>query len=146
MATALPGQDVPAAAPAVGAGPLALGSGQRVRVTTDLFDAEIDTVGGDLRRVGLRTYPDSVQQPDQPFQLLRDSGAEIFIAQSGLVALNNTPAPNHYAPFTPEHSEYRLADGQAVSYTHLDVYKRQIPDRLSTRRGSRAILQSVAIK
>ncbi|WP_081756307.1 membrane protein insertase YidC [Candidatus Contendibacter odensensis] len=120
VATALPGQDVPAAAPAVGAGPLALGSGQRVRVTTDLFDAEIDTVGGDLRRVGLRTYPDSVQQPDQPFQLLRDSGAEIFIAQSGLVALNNTPAPNHYAPFTPEHSEYRLADGQDTLEVRLN--------------------------
>ncbi|MCC9000630.1 MAG: membrane protein insertase YidC [Candidatus Contendobacter sp.] len=120
MSTAIPGQDVPTAAPAVGAGPLALGSGQRVRVTTDLFDAEIDTIGGDLRRVGLRTYPDSVQQPDQPFQLLRDSGAEIFIAQSGLVALNNAPAPNHYAPFTPEHSEYRLAEGQDTLEVRLN--------------------------
>ena len=120
MSAAIPGQDVPTAAPAVGAGPLALGSGQRVRVTTDLFDAEIDTIGGDLRRVGLRTYPDSVQQPDQPFQLLRDSGAEIFIAQSGLVALNNAPAPNHYAPFTPEHSEYRLAEGQDTLEVRLN--------------------------
>ena len=61
-------------------GPQALG-GQR-RVVTDMFEAEIDTLGGDLRRVGLRTYPESVQQPDQPFQLLKDSGADIFIAQS----------------------------------------------------------------
>ena len=120
MPAALPGQDVPTAAPTVGAGPQALGSGQRVRVTTDLFDAEIDTIGGDLRRVGLRTYPDSVQQPDQPFQLLRDSGAEIFIAQSGLVALNNAPAPNHYALFIPEHSEYRLAEGQDTLEVRLN--------------------------
>jgi putative membrane protein insertion efficiency factor len=84
-----PGQDVPTTGPVVGGGMQALSSGQRVRIMTDLFDAEIDTVGGDLRRVGLRTYPESVQQPDQPFQLLRDNSAEIFIAQSGLVAMND---------------------------------------------------------
>jgi YidC/Oxa1 family membrane protein insertase len=77
-----------------------------------VFEAEIDTTGGDLRRVGLRTYPDSVKQPDQPFQLLKDSGPDLFIAQSGLVALNEGPAPNHYAVFTAEQEEYRLADGQ----------------------------------
>ena len=139
MSAAIPGQDVPTAAPTVGAGPLALGSGQRVRVTTDLFDAEIDTVGGDLRRVGLRTYPESVQQPDQPFQLLRDSGAEIFIAQSGLVALNNAPAPNHYALFTPEHSEYRLAEGQdtlEVRLNWVDPTGLKVVKTYTFRRGS----------
>ena len=107
-----PGQDVPTAAPIANVGLQALGSGQRVRVSTDLFEAEIDTVGGDLRQVGLRTYPESIQQRDQPFLLLKDRGAEIFIAQSGLLARNNEPAPNHYAPFTADQSEYRLADGQ----------------------------------
>jgi YidC/Oxa1 family membrane protein insertase len=111
---AVPGQDVPTPAPGAGAAPAreALGGGQRVRVVTDVFEAEIDTQGGDLRRVGLRTYPESVQQPNQPFQLLKDSGADIFIAQSGLVALNNGPAPNHYAQFVAGQTEYRLADGQ----------------------------------
>ncbi|HHW77329.1 MAG TPA: membrane protein insertase YidC [Xanthomonadaceae bacterium] len=118
-----PGQDVPIAPPPVagaGQGPQALGGGQRVRVITDLFEIEIDTVGGDLRRAGLRTYPESVQQPDQPFQLLKDNGAEIFIAQSGLVALNDGPAPTHYATFVPEQSEYRLADGQDTLEVRLN--------------------------
>jgi len=107
------GQDVPAAvATASSAGPQTLSGGQRVRVITDLLEAEIDTVGGDLRQVGLRTYPDSVRQRDQPFLLLKDSGTDLFIAQSGLVALNDGPAPNHYALFTPEQTEYRLTDGQ----------------------------------
>ncbi|HAO33036.1 MAG TPA: membrane protein insertase YidC [Candidatus Competibacter sp.] len=110
----VPGQDVPTAAPGAVAipGAQALGGGRRIAVTTDVLEAEIDTVGGDLRRVGLRTYPDSVQRPDQPFQLLQDSGPNLFIAQSGLVALNDGPAPNHYANFAPEQTEYRLADGQ----------------------------------
>ena len=97
-------------APASGGGPQTLSGGQRVRVVTDLFEAEIDTVGGDLRQVGLRTYPDSVRQRNQPFLLLKDSGPDLFIAQSGLVALNDGPAPNHYAPLIPEQMEYRLAD------------------------------------
>ncbi len=115
-----PGQDVPAVATAPGAGLQALSGGQRVRVTTDLFEAEIDTVGGDLRQVGLRTYPDSVRQRDQPFLLLKDSGPDLFIAQSGLVALNDGPAPNHYAPFVPEQTEYRLADGQDTLEVRLN--------------------------
>jgi YidC/Oxa1 family membrane protein insertase len=111
--TVTSGQDVPAAvATASSAGPQTLSGGQRVRVITDLLEAEIDTVGGDLRQVGLRTYPDSVRQRDQPFLLLKDSSTDLFIAQSGLVALNDGPAPNHYALFTPEQTEYRLADGQ----------------------------------
>jgi YidC/Oxa1 family membrane protein insertase len=109
-----PGQDVPTAAPAGAARalkPSAAANG--CRSTTDLFEAiEIDTLGGDLRRAGLRTYPESVQQPDQPFAVAEGYGAEIFIAQSGLLALNNGPAPNHYARFAPEQTEYRLADGQ----------------------------------
>jgi YidC/Oxa1 family membrane protein insertase len=104
-------------------GPQALSGGQRVRVITDLLEAEIDTVGGDLRQVGLRTYPDSVRQRDQPFLLLKDSSTDLFIAQSGLVALNDGPAPNHYALFTPEQTEYRLADGQDKLEVRLNLVR-----------------------
>ncbi len=118
----VPGQDIPTGAPVAGAlpGSQALGGGQRVHVTTDLFEIEIDTVGGDLRQAGLRTYPDSVQRPDQPFLLLKDTGPDLFIAQSGLVASNNGPAPNHYATFIPERAEYRLADGQDTLEVRLN--------------------------
>ncbi|HRY16871.1 MAG TPA: membrane protein insertase YidC [Candidatus Competibacteraceae bacterium] len=117
---ATPGQDVPTVGPVPGTVSQALGSGSRVKVTTDLFEAEVDTVGGDLRRVGLRTYPESVQQLNQPFQLLKDSGPDLFIAQSGLVALNDGSAPNHYASFTAEQNEYRLADGQDTLEVRLN--------------------------
>lgn len=111
---AIPGQDVPTVGPTAAASPGATlpGGGQRVRVVTDVFDIEIDTIGGDLRQAGLRTYPVSAKQPDQPFRLLQDSGPDLFIAQSGLVASGDAPAPNHYAAFVAEQNEYRLADGQ----------------------------------
>lgn len=87
------------------------GRGQRVRVVTDVFEIEIDPTGGDLRHVGLRTYPQSVERQDEPFVLMRDRGPEIFIAQSGLLSTTGE-APNHYAQFVPEQTEYRLRAGQ----------------------------------
>jgi len=107
-----PAKDIPSQAPtgAVPA-PTALESGQRIKVVTDIYEAEIDTIGGDLRRLGLRTYPESLQQPNQPFQLLDDSKTLFFIVQSGLGS-SEAPAPNHYARFVSEQTEYRLQDGQ----------------------------------
>ena len=115
-----PGADVPIAAPGIAPGTQPLSGGKRVHVVTDVFEAEIDTQGGDLRRVGLRTYPESVQQRDHPFQLLKDNGPDIFIAQSGLLALNDAPAPNHYAQFSVAQDEYRLADGQDTLNVQLN--------------------------
>ncbi|HXH03997.1 MAG TPA: membrane protein insertase YidC [Candidatus Competibacteraceae bacterium] len=108
---ALPAPPAPAgAAPAQAAAP---SSAKRVRVVTDVFEAEIDAIGGDLRRVGLRTYPESLERKDQPFVLMKDSGPELFFAQTGLLS-STSPAPNHLAEFTPLASEYRLPEGQDV--------------------------------
>lgn len=105
-------QDVPNVATPADSKPLEpLRSTQRVRVVTDLFEAEIDTTGGDLRHVGLRTYPKSIEQKDEPFVLLQDNRTELFIAQSGLIS-DSGAAPNHYAQFVPEQTEYRLQEGQ----------------------------------
>lgn len=104
----VPDSLTPRTAPAAETG---LGSGQRVRVVTDVFEAEIDTIGGDLRYIGLPTYPESLQRQDDPFTLLQDSGAEVFIFQSGLLS-NMGAAPNHYDRFVPEQTEYRLQDDQ----------------------------------
>ncbi len=108
----VPSQDVPSApTPSATQAPgPALSSGQRIRVITDLFEAEIDTLGGDLRHVGLRTYSESLQQKDKPFSVLQDHRAELFIIQSGLVS-DTGPAPNHYVRYVPEQTEYRLKAG-----------------------------------
>ena len=100
----------------------ALSSGRRIRVITDVFEAEIDTVGGDLRHVGLVTYPESLEHEDQPFTLLNDSRSHLFIAQSGLLSSDNL-APNHFAEYTSEREEYRLPAGEdtldvVLTWTH----------------------------
>jgi YidC/Oxa1 family membrane protein insertase len=88
-----------------------LDKGERIHVQTDVFLAVIDTRGGDLRDVKFPRYPVSVDHPDQPFQLLNDDTAKIFVAQSGL--LSSTVAPDHHAQYRAAHQEYKLADGAA---------------------------------
>lgn len=91
--------------------------GQRIHVVTDVLDIEIDTLGGDVRRVDLPTYPVSLKTPDQPVRLL-DDVSELYIAQSGLVHNKvdgekvKGRAPDHYALYQTAQTEYRLGAGQ----------------------------------
>ncbi|MGE0372083.1 MAG: membrane protein insertase YidC [Gammaproteobacteria bacterium] len=130
----VPEAGTPAAVPPA---PRAFQRAQRVHVVTDLLAVELDTTGGDLREVALLGYPVSTEKRDEPFRLMRDEGARVFIAQSGLIS--QQPAPDHYAVFTAEATEYRLqgdelrvplrwtgADGISVTKTyvfHRDSYQ-----------------------
>jgi len=108
-----PGEDRPpapegAAAQQRSAG--ALARGDRVRVRTDVLAAEIDTVGGDLRRVELLRYPVSLDRPEEPFRLLDDEPGRVFVAQTGVLARTG-PSPDHHARFRPEGERYALSEG-----------------------------------
>jgi YidC/Oxa1 family membrane protein insertase len=85
-----------------------LPSQQKVFVETDVFKLEIDTVGGDLRRVYLPQYPVSVKTPDRPFLLMNDKLPDLFVAQSGL--LSQEPAPTHLDHYQVEQTHYQLAE------------------------------------
>lgn len=138
--TAAPKQDLPSipAAPAGVPTIKQLDTAQRIQVITDTMVAEIDTTGGDLRRLGLRGYPQSLEDRNQPFVLLGDNPPEIYIAQSGLVASAGA-APDHHARFTPEQTEYRLQDGQDVlnvKLTWQDEAGVRVTKVYTFRRGS----------
>jgi YidC/Oxa1 family membrane protein insertase len=86
-----------------------LESSQRILVTTDTLRVIIDTRGGDIREADLLKYPVSLDKPDEPFRLMKDSLPNLFVAQSGL--LSNGKAPDHYAVFKAEKKQYTLAPG-----------------------------------
>ncbi|MDR2876025.1 MAG: membrane protein insertase YidC, partial [Methylobacillus sp.] len=95
------------AAPAQESG-VALAKGQRVRVETDTMLAEIDTTGGDLRRLELLKHRNDAGTGN--FVLLDDSvPPAIYVAQSGLVGAN---LPSHKAVFTASADNYTLQSGQ----------------------------------
>lgn len=87
-----------------------LKSGQRIHVRTDVYDVEIDSVGGDVRRVDLLKYPVATDKPKQPFELMSD-GKNLFIAQSALLGSAGSEAPNHHQVFTAPETSYQMADG-----------------------------------
>ena len=84
---------------------------QRVRVITDIFDIEIDSKGGDIRKTVLRNYSKTAEKPDEKLVLMSDTDINFFIAQSGLVSVNSGTAPTHNSVYTVENTSYRLAEG-----------------------------------
>ena len=103
-APAVPSASAPATV--VAADPLA--SGAQIIVRTDVFEAQIDTHGGDLRELALPKYPVSVEARDKPLRLLNSSGPELFIAQSGLIG-HGPHYPNHKTLFSAPYTQYTLA-------------------------------------
>ena len=89
--------------------------GRKISVTTDVLAVEIDTKGGTISRVDLRTYPVSNDKPNESFRLLDDANPRTyFIAQSGLIAsgsMQPRSAPNHHAQFDADAGSYTLEDG-----------------------------------
>jgi YidC/Oxa1 family membrane protein insertase len=84
----------------------ATAKGETVRVTTDLLMAEVDTLGGTLKRVELLQHKDS-KDPTKPFVLL---GADHhYEAQSGLAG---DAGPNHRTMWRAEPGERALAPGK----------------------------------
>ena len=93
-AAAVPGAPgVPGAAPAAPAT-------QRITITTDVVKADIDTLGGVIKRLELLKFADETDKTKNKV-LFNVGGNNTYLGQTGLVG--STPAgvlPNHQTPFT----------------------------------------------
>ncbi len=85
-----------------------LESGEKIVVKTDMVIAEIDTAGGDLRRLELLFHPDK-EDKSKPFALLQSRSDHVYVAQSGLIGEG---LPSHKTRYTADSSTYDLAAGQ----------------------------------
>ena len=79
-----------------------------VTVTTDVFQLEIDRLGGDIVRLALPDYPLHVNTPDQPFLLMQRTPTRNYIAQTGLVGPNGTDTAEGRPVWQSRDAEYRL--------------------------------------
>jgi len=95
--SAAPSTGVPAAEPTA--------KGEAVRVTTDLLVADIDMLGGTLKRLELRRHKDS-NDPTRNYTLL---GRHSYEAQSGITG---EAGPNHRTLWRAEAGERELAQGK----------------------------------
>ncbi|MET0118201.1 MAG: membrane protein insertase YidC [Sedimenticola sp.] len=96
--------------PSIG-GAAPAGSGNAIKVVTDLYNIEIDTQGGNIISTYLNEYPVSIETPDDKFHLLRPTTPNLLIAQSGLIGADKASAPTHESIYQSEKGTYVLADG-----------------------------------
>jgi YidC/Oxa1 family membrane protein insertase len=101
---------------------------QIIKVETDLLAIEIDSAGGTLRSLHLKGYPDSVEAPEQKFQLMKPQKPNLFIAQTGIMDADIDRAPTHKTLFQAAKPEYLLEDGQDrltvdLTWTHASGLK-----------------------
>ena len=93
-----------------------LEKGQRIRVSTDLFQAEIDTVGGDLRHLTLNKHLAS-DGKEGNFVLMDDAQMPmLYVAQTGLMGAG---LPNHKSLFTSTAASYTMANDAASQEVRL---------------------------
>ena len=93
-------------------------SGQSITVKTDVLDARINTVGGDLRRLVLLKHRDA-KDKNKPLILMQDGHQETYIAQSGLLG---NGLPTHNTEFKPEQgTSFKLAEGKNELQVRLDA-------------------------
>ncbi len=97
-------------------GQFKLEKGQRISVNTDLFKAEIDTIGADLRHLVLNKHR-AAEVKDGDYVLMDDAFKPmLYIAQTGLIGAD---LPNHKSTFTSAATSYSLADGAASQEVRL---------------------------
>lgn len=88
-------------------------AGTPVTVRTDLFEIEINSLGGDIRRLTLLEVH-AAKDPSKPLTLLEPDPQHFFETQSGLLGPG---LPNHKTPYEAQQASYTMATGQEV----LDV-------------------------
>ena len=119
-------------------GSFKLENGQRIKVSTDLYSAELDAVGGDLRRLVLNKHR-AADIKEGNYVLMDDAQKPmLYIAQTGLLG---DDLPSHHALFTSTANSYTLADGQASQEVRLNWTSNGISvDKIYTfHRGSYVI-------
>jgi len=122
--------NVPGAAPA----------GEAISVKTDLFDIELSTAGGDIRRLTLRQVHSALDRT-KPLTLMEASAKHYFVTQSGLVA-QGVQLPIHRSLYSSEARSYELGSGKDTLEVRLvarDVSGAEVTKRYTFHRGSYVI-------
>jgi len=95
----------------------ALAQGESITVDTDVFHAEISTVGGDLRRLELKQHA-ARDERDQRFVLFQSTPDHLYIAQSGLIGGD---LPTHRTTYATPARSYTLGPADQALEVRLEA-------------------------
>ena len=98
--------------------PMLQATGKTIHVKTDVLEAEINTVGGDISRLALLKHPDALDK-SKPLELFqRGTGTHNYVAQSGLLGAG---LPNHNNLFVSKQDQYVLSENADQVQVRLDA-------------------------
>lgn len=109
-----------------------------VKVRTDILAAEIDTLGGVLRKLELLEHR-SMDDPESNLQLLRVNADRTYMAQGGLIGAG---LPNHTTPYKIDGDNFELRPGDdelQIVLTATDSSGREVVQRYTFHRGDYVI-------
>jgi YidC/Oxa1 family membrane protein insertase len=109
------------------------------KIRTDLYVAEISSLGGDITRLELVRHPET-EDKSKNFVLFDNGGKHIYLAQSGVIGEG---LPNHKTEWKLAAGEHVLKDGEQKLEVRLEAHcgqrrqggedlclpARQLPDR-----------------
>ena len=130
----------PAAEADNGSAASARAGGSVIAVSTDVFDVEINTVGGTLQRAVLRAYPVAKDRPDELIELLSPEPGELGLVNTGLRidGFDDQEEPNQFARYEAERTSYNLGPGDEIrvplTWTNNDGVR--VVKTFTFRRGS----------
>ncbi len=121
--------------------PVEQSSTPATRVTTDVFEIEISTVGGTLQKAMLTRYPVAKDRPDELVTLLDTQGRTFGLIESGVRAAGGAAEATHLATFTAAQPTFDLGndDELVVPLTWTDASGVSVEKRYTFRRGSYAV-------
>ena len=85
---------------------------QFITVETDLVTAVINTQGGSIESIVLKQEAKEAETPEIGYPLLKNTPAEIYVTQSGLIG-NNGSYPNHTSVYTAQKNSYTFSADQS---------------------------------
>ncbi|MGE0357142.1 MAG: membrane protein insertase YidC [Burkholderiales bacterium] len=135
----------PAAAPAAPASAPVEATGKPITVRTDLFEVELNTAGGDIRRVTLFKVFSALDRT-KPLTLLAPDPKQYFVTQSGLLGEG---LPTHKATYAADADAYGLEAGKdrlEVRLVAKDAAGAEVVKKFAFRRGSYEIDVSYEVK
>ena len=112
-----------------------------IRVTTDVLDLEISTVGGTLQKAVLLKYPVAKDRPDELVELLSARAATTGLIESGIRATAGAAEATHLTTMVSPRLSYELGDADEliVPLRWTDESGISIEKRYRLRRGSYAV-------
>jgi YidC/Oxa1 family membrane protein insertase len=113
-------------------------TGEPVIVKTDLLDVELNTLGGDIRRVTMNQVHSALDRT-QPLTLMEPDARHYFITQTGLLGEG---LPTHKTAYQTEKRSYALQPGKdsiEVRLTARDANGVEVVKRYLFKRGSYVI-------